>query len=342
VTTQNSPNDDAARSAPDRPSSESWPIAAAMLPFPGFHEASAETWVDQLAQVAFEGFTEVDLTDGWVRPGDLEPARRAELAEALRATGLDPVALSAIRRSVIDPENGEENLAYSHRTIDAAAELGCRIVSVGLHRPLLPAQREALWFWTEPGPRDPNDLETWNLAVARLRELGRHAGELGLELSLEMYEDTLLGSSASAVRLHADIGLDNVGLNPDLGNLYRLHQPIEDFQEAVRACLPVSNYWHIKSYLRDEEPRTGQVVSVPAPMESGSINYRESIRVALELGFTGPFCVEHYGGDGLSVSAANARYLRRMLAVATGEARAQVLARQSGPAPTDLSPEVLS
>ncbi len=310
-----------------RPTSTTWPVAAAMLPFPDSQDAPAETWLDQLAQVAFEGFEHVDLTDGWLRAGDLEPARRAELADVLRQVRLDPVALSAIRRSVIDPERGEDNLAYSHRTLDAAAELGCRIVSVGLHRPLVPVQREALWFWTVPGPRDANDAATWQLAVDRLRELGRHAAELGLELSLEMYEDTLLGSAASAVRLVADIDLDNVGLNPDLGNLYRLHQPIEDFQAAVVACVPVSNYWHIKSYLRDEEPATGAVVSLPAPMESGSINYRQAITTALGLGFTAPFCVEHYGGDGLAISAANARYLRRLLAVATGEARARVLAR---------------
>lgn len=312
----------------ERPTSTTWPIAAAMLPFPDSQDAPASTWLDQLVEVAFEGFEHVDLTDGWVRAGDLDPARRAELAEALRATGLEPVALSAIRRSVIDPERGADNLDYSHRTIDAAVELGCRIVSVGLHRPLLPAQREALWFWTEPGPRDADDDATWQLAVERLRELGRHAGEVGLELSLEMYEDTLLGSAASAVRLVTEIGLDNVGLNPDLGNLYRLHRPIEDFQEAVAACAPVSNYWHIKSYLRDEDPGTGQVTTVPAPMETGTINYRQAVRTALDAGFTGPFCVEHYGGDGLSVSARNASYLRRLLAVATGEARAEVLGRE--------------
>ena len=311
----------------ERPKSTNWPIAAAMLPFPDSQDAPAQTWLDQLVEVAFEGFEHVDLTDGWLRAGDLEPPRRAELADVLREAGLDPVALSAIRRSVIDPERGEENLAYSHRTIDAAAELGCRIVSVGLHRPLLPAQRAALWFWTEPGPRDDDDAATWQRAVDRLRELGHHAAQVGLELSLEMYEDTLLGSAASAVRLVTDIGLDNVGLNPDLGNLYRLHRPIEDFQAAVAACAPVSNYWHIKSYLRDEDPHTGQVMAVPAPMESGSINYRQAVRTALEAGFSGPFCVEHYGGDGLAVSAANARYLRRLLAVVTGEARAEVLAR---------------
>ncbi|MFS0704324.1 sugar phosphate isomerase/epimerase family protein [Cellulomonas sp. 179-A 9B4 NHS] len=308
-----------------RPTSQEWPIAAAMLPFPASQDAPADTWVDHLAEVAYEGFTEVDLTDSWVRPGDLAPSRRAELGDAVAAVGLDPVALSAIRRSVIDPATGEDNLAYSHRTIDAAAALGCRVVSVGLHRPLLPAQRDAFWFWTEQGPVDERDDDTWALAVTRLRELGRHAREVGLVLSLEMYEDTLLGTAESAVRLVHDIGDDAVGLNPDLGNLFRLHRRIENFQSAVEACLPVSNYWHVKSYLRDEDRAAGTVVALPAPMEMGSVSYRTAVRTALEAGYTGPFCVEHYGGDGLSVAARNARYLRRMLAVATGEARASVL-----------------
>jgi len=32
-----------------------------------------------------------------------------------------------------------------------------------------------------------------------------------------------------------------------------------------------------------------------------------------------PLCVEHYGGDGLSVSASNRDYLRRILAVKLGQ-----------------------
>ncbi len=310
---------------PGRPTAQSWPIAAAMLPFAPSQDAPVDTWVGQLAEVAYEGFRHVDVTDSWVRAGDLEPTRLAELKDALRATGLEPAALSAIRRSVIDPESGVDNLAYSHRTIDAAAELGCSVVSVGLHRPLLPAQREAFWFWTADGPVDDRDQATWDLAVARLRELGDHAAQVGLELSLEMYEDTLLGTAESAVRLVQDIGHASVGLNPDLGNVFRLHRDIEDFDAAVRLCLPVSNYWHVKSYYRDEDPGSGAVVTLPAPMELGSVSYRRAVAVALDAGFTGPFCVEHYGGDGLSVSAMNARYLRRILAVATGEARAAVL-----------------
>ncbi len=313
-------------SSPAGYSSSAWPIAAAMLNFPARQDAEPQVWVDDLSEVAFEGFTDVDLTDAWVKIGDLSPERLSELAEALRRTGLRPVAVSAIRRSVIDPETAQDNLDYSHRTIDAAAALGSQVVSVGLHRPLLPEQKKAFWFWTAPGPVDATDEATWEQAVTRLRELGQHAADKGLELSLEMYEDTLLGSAESAVRLVQDIAHPAVGLNPDLGNLFRLHRPVEDFAAAVAACMPHANYWHVKSYFRDEEPGATSVTALPAPMELGSVNYREAVRLAVQVGFDGPFCVEHYGGDGLSVSATNARYLRKLLAVATGEARERVLA----------------
>ncbi len=296
-----------------------WPITAAMLPFPPAHDAPASRWRADLAEVAAEGFTAVDLTDSWLRVGDLDGNRLGELAAAVEDAGLRSEAVSAIRRSVIDPAAGAENLAYSHRTIDAAAELGCSVVSVGLHRPLTPAQRAALWFWTVDGPRDDDSAATWALAVDRLRELGEHARQVGLVLSLEMYEDTLLGTTSSALRLLEDIDHPAVGLNPDLGNLFRLHLDVEPFLEAVERCLPVTNYWHVKSYYRSVDPATGSVHTVPAPMYAGSMNYRAAVRTAVAAGFTGPICVEHYGGDGLAVMAENHRYLRRLLAAATGE-----------------------
>jgi sugar phosphate isomerase/epimerase len=297
-----------------------WPIAAAMLPFPAtttsgvsIQDADERVWASAFAEVAHAGFTEVDLTDSWVKPGDLAPERLESLGAAARGAGLDPVAISAIRRSVIDPVDWEDNLAYSHRSIDAGAALGCSVVSVGLHRPLTAGQKDALWFWTVDGPKDSDDAETWSNAVTRLRELGDHAASVGVQLSLEMYEDTLLGTADSAVRLVNDIAHDAVGLNPDLGNLQRLHRPVEPFLEAVAKCLPVSNYWHVKSYYRIEDATTGTILSAPAPMESGSMNYRAAIKMAVNAGYTGAFCVEHYGGDGLSVSARNRDYLRGLL-----------------------------
>ncbi len=291
-----------------------------MLPFKPSQDADAAHWRWQLDQVAFEGFDLIDLTDNWVKIGDLSAQRLEELDATIEAAGLRVLATSAIRCSPIDPERGEENLAYLHRTIDAAHALGIEMVSLGLHRPLLPSQAEALWFWTQPGPVDSRSPENWQLAVDRIRELAEHAAGLDIQLSLEMYEDTLVGTADEAVELVQRIDRPNVGLNPDLGNLFRLHRDIEPFLVSVAKCMPHANYWHVKNYSRDEDA-DGHVVALPAPMYMGTANYREAIQIAIEAGFTGGFCVEHYGGDGLSVCALNRDYIRRMLAVALNEMR---------------------
>lgn len=293
-----------------------WPIAAAMLPLGDAHPTSSappvERWQADLEEVADAGFSLVDLTDSWVRYGDLTSDELAVLHECLESAGLAPASLSAIRRSVIDERHGEEHLAYAHRTIDAAASLGIPVVSVGLHRALTPEQRAQLWFWTVEGHRDPfGDDAAWSRAVERLRELGRHAGDAGLLLSLELYEHTFLGTAESSVRLVEDIGLDVVGLNPDIGNLIRLHEPVEDWQAVAEATMPYANFWHVKNYTRDEDAAAGLYSTVPTSLELGVIDYRQAVKIAVRNGFQGVICVEHYGGDGLSVSATNHDYLRR-------------------------------
>jgi sugar phosphate isomerase/epimerase len=297
-----------------------WPISAALLQFPSrridgtdAQRGDPDVWRSVFREVADAGFDHLDLTDSWVRPGDLSATQLDEFAGAANAENIDVSVISVARRSVIDPIDGVTNLAYAHRTIEAAAHLQVSTVCLGLHRPLTELQRKQLWFWTVEGARDADDQQTWDLAVARFAELGAHAADLGIVLSLELYEDTLLGTADSAVRLITDIDRSNVGLNPDIGNLVRLHRRVEDWREIAAKTLPYANYWQVKNYARDEDPSTGAVSCVPSYLEIGFIDYREAVRMALSSGFQGVICTEHYGGDGLSVSAANREYLRRIL-----------------------------
>lgn len=312
--------------APSHPSAPTpGPIAVCMHGFAPvaadgtrLHDAPAETWDDVFAQVERLGFTAIEIADSHIRPSELTVSRRAELKSVATSHGIELVSVHVQRQSVIQPGKGEENLAYAHRAIDAAAELGMRVFSTGLHQPFSEAQRAALWFWTAPGPVDPDDTDTRALAVRRLRELGEHAASVGLPMSLEMYEDTYLGTADSAVRLIEEIGLDNVGLNPDIGNLVRLHRPIEDWREMHEKTLPYANYWHMKNYARDEAADGSWQTSTPTSMELGLINYRAMVARALELGFRGPFLMEQYGGDSLGVCARNRDYLTSLLPATAG------------------------
>lgn len=298
---------------------ETWPIAAAMIPFPGtlpdgrlVQAADPQLWADNLTDVADAGFESVDPTDSWLRVADLERSRRAEFVAICKELGLSVPAISTSRRSVIDPLHGDEYLAYSHRVIDTAAELGADYVSFGFFGPFTPAQQKALWFWTEQGVKNPGDDATYRLAVDRIRELGRHAAELGIQVSLEMYEDTYLGTARDAVRFVTDVDHPSVKLNIDIGNLIRLHRPVEAWSEMIDLCIPFAGYWHVKNYYRIEDP-SGVIMSHPAPLLGGTINWRQAIAKAVKAGFDSPFLVEHYGGDGLGVCARNRDYIREIL-----------------------------
>lgn len=295
-------------------SPEEWPIAAATLQLPLQRtDAGVDEWMRSLQPVLQAGFDAFELSSGWLRAGDLAPERLDELGGAVREIGLTIPGLAVIRESILHPERGEANLAFSHRTIDAAAALGVGIVCLGLHDQLTPAQRDVLWFWTQPNIELPSDAEAWGLAVSRFRELAEHAAQVGVELTLELYEENFLGTVDEAVQLLDDIAMDNVGLNPDLGNLVRYQGPIDTWEYMVSVTAPRANYWHIKNTMRLEHPQSGLVLSAPAPLESGLIDYRRAIAFAIGHGFRGPFIVEHYGGDGLSVGASNREYLRRIL-----------------------------
>jgi sugar phosphate isomerase/epimerase len=122
-----------------------------------------------------------------------------------------------------------------------------------------------------------------------------------------------LGTAQSAVDFIQDVNLPNVGLNPDVGNLIRLHRPVEDWRMLYEMTLPYATYWHLKNYQRDEAPDRSWCVSLPSTLRDGIINYREVTQRAIELGYDGVFVCEHYGGDVLGVTGENARYLTKLL-----------------------------
>lgn len=300
---------------------DTWPIAANMLSFGSTAadgtpnvDAPAESWRGQLQQVADLGFADVDPTDAWLSIGEMTDARFAELLVVLKEVGLAVPSVSTTRRSVVDAARGEDYLRFGHTIIDRAPALGAEVVNFGFMQALTPAQEKALWFWLAEGHHDDlADAENRDLAVRRIRELADHAAEVGVQVSLEMYEDTYIGTPDLAVRFLEDVDRDNVGLNPDLGNLVRLHREIEDIPTMFAKVLPHTNFWHIKNYTRDVDLATGAYATHPTPLVQGVVNYRVMIRQALELGFDGVFVCEHYGSDSLGVAALNREYIRGVL-----------------------------
>jgi len=299
---------------------DNWPIAAAMINFPGVlpdgslvQEQTVEQWKESLDQVVDAGFTELDPTDSWLRVADLSPERLSDFMALTKSIGLTIPAISTSRRSVIDPERGDEFLAYNHRVIDTAARIGAKAVCFGLFGAITETQRKELWFWTADGVKNPDDPVIYRKAVERIRELGKHAAELGIEVSLEMYEDTYIGTADGAVKFVTDVDVPAVGINADIGNLVRLHRPVEHWLSMIEKVAPYAKYWHVKNYMRIEDRERNIIVSYPTSLALGIINYRVAIKKAIDCGYQSAFLCEHYGGDGLSVCAMNRDYLRTIL-----------------------------
>lgn len=303
---------------------ENWPIGANMLSFGStapdgrpLQEAPSTVWASHLRQVKQLGVDQVDPTDAWLPLAKLSDERVEEFRRVLDGEGLSLSSISMTRSSVVEAQRGEEHLRDAHRFLDIAPSFGVSIVNVGFMQPLTPEQQHAIWFWLAEGHHDDPALRP--LAIERIRELGDHARRLGLGVSLEMYEDTYVGTADEAVAFLTEVDHDAVGLNPDLGNLVRLHREVEPWESMFEKVLPHANFWHIKNYTRDLDPATGAYATAPVPLKYGYVNYRKIIRRALDLGYTGPFCCEHYGSDSLGVVAENVQYIRQVLSSALAE-----------------------
>lgn len=300
---------------------ENWPIGANMLSFGNTTpdgtptlEASSSVWASQLRQVKALGVDQIDPTDAWLPLAKLSDERVEEFRSVLDGEGMSVSSISMTRNSVVDVKNGEQNVADALRFIELAPSFGTKVVNTGFMQATTEAQNRAVWFWLADGHVDDPALR--DLAIERIRILGDAAQAEGIQLSLEMYEDTYVGTADEAVAFLKDVDHESVGLNPDIGNLVRLHREVEPWEDMFEKVLPHANFWHIKNYTRDFDTATGAYSSDPMPLKYGYINYRKVINRAVELGYTGPFCCEHYGSDSLGVIAENVQYIRQVLSSA--------------------------
>lgn len=270
-------------------------------------------WRAELAGLRRAGFTVVDLVDGWLPLPDMTASELDDFGAVLAELGLRARGLNVSRCSVIDPERGSEFLEYTLRAVETTAALGLPVLSVGFH-PQLSERHRGVMFWEVPSAADDRSDATWQLATERIAAVCAHAAERGLQISVELYEDSLVCTAADAQRLLDSVAAPNLGVNPDLGNTYRSATPQrEPWLTTLRGCLPHLNYWHLKNYARHSASPQGPFSVVPTALGDGGIDYRIAVGEVLASGYTGPFVIEHYGGDALWMQERGRIYLERLV-----------------------------
>jgi sugar phosphate isomerase/epimerase len=149
-----------------------------------------------------------------------------------------------------------------------------------------------------------------------LKQAGQFAADNGIDISVEVHQGSIADNSKSTIHLLDMVGLDNVGANPDLGNIYwHYDHPEETNEDAILALAPRSKYWHCKNLRRVYIPELNLSRFIRVRLDEGDIDYRFAISAMADAGYAGYLAVEGVdSGDQLTHDARSVAYVRQILA----------------------------
>ena len=248
--------------------------------------------------------------------GDEAAAR--ELANELRGEGLD---VGAVRGggSLSHPLSAQRSVARLQRSVRYAGWLGAPIVNTAMVNPPSHPEGPGSGHQGEQisqGSSRSASAYDFELTAERLRNAGRLAADVGVSISIEVHQGSIADNSTATLHLLDLVGLENVGANPDLGNIYwQYEQPEETPEAAIVALAPRALYWHCKNLQRIHVPDLHRSFFARVPLPDGEIDYRFAISAMLEAGYDGYFAVEGaQKGDQLSQDRRGLEYAQGLVA----------------------------
>jgi sugar phosphate isomerase/epimerase len=262
---------------------------------------------------AAKGFDAAELEDSWALVEQMDDAQLGRLDEQAEAAGIG-LTLKLHYRDLSTPRVAAANEAGVLRNVEAAAKLGALMVSFSIPtaEPIRRAVAAELGRDWRPSSLDalPGAYEA---SAEAIRRLGRRAADLGVTLSVEMHQGSIVDTGPSLVRLLEMVDLPNVGANPDLANLMQLDPPPEeDWRGCLARIAPWMNYWHVKNLRRYEVG--GKPFLLRRRLDEGFVDYRWCVAFLLERGWDGIAVIEGPGfGDHLTVVEGSRAYLVKLI-----------------------------
>lgn len=272
-------------------------------------------WLKAVREMGFEG---IELPANCAS-GD---EQLKELRDELDSAGLPCVCVRGGGGVAADPDRAERNRALWEELLHAASMLGAKVVNGNLITPARdPNIRETHWgaSWGNPfshsGSRE-SSLIDFEKSANMMTELADVAANLGIEIAIEVHQNSINDTSWSALQLMQMINRPNVGLNPDLGNIYWLyHIPEESCEGAITALAPHAKYWHCKNLYRIYIPENKHSIFLQVALPDGDINYRFAITAMHQAGYSGYLAIEGVRtGDQLYNDARSVEYVQQILA----------------------------
>jgi sugar phosphate isomerase/epimerase len=263
-----------------------------------------------LAMVRAMGFEGVEV--GVDEQADQACAR--DLARELGDAGLSVVCVRG---------GGALSEASARRKLESAIQYaqwtGARIVNTAMVSPATDPHGPGAQRQGEPvsqgASRTASDQDFLS-AAEQLRHYGQMAADGGVRISIEVHQGSIADNSWATLRLLDLVGLDSVGANPDLGNIYWQYEfPEETSEAAIVALAPRSVYWHCKNLRRVHIPELHRATFQRVALPDGDLDYRFAISAMVDAGYDGYLAVEGVNvGDQLSADRRSLEYVQGLVA----------------------------
>lgn len=233
-----------------------------------------------------------------------------ETKAMLDDVGLAVAGFNALRKSLFMPELAEIDQRRTEHCLEVCEVLRPVIFDISVNVPI-PNGLDPMAMAARPLYRGAYaSEEAFRAAAHRLKPVAQALAKIGAELSIELHDDGLQDTADGCLKLMELIGEPNVGLNPDIGNWYRVpYQHPDSWRDQVRKMAAKTNYWEVKNYQRILVPADGRAYSWNVGLDEGDIDFRDAAVVLWRAGFRGWVCSEGGYGD---VVYSNVKYLQYM------------------------------
>jgi sugar phosphate isomerase/epimerase len=244
-------------------------------------------------------------------------ASAVELQRELSDTGLDVGCVRA-GGGLAHPLSGKAAREKLDRAVRYAGWTGASVVNTALvspaTSPLGPGAGRQGEQVSQGASRTASEQDFVTTAQ-QLRQAGLVAADLGVKIAIEVHQGSIADNSTATLHLLDLVGLENVGANPDLGNIYwHYEQPEESAEAAIVALAPRAVYWHCKNLRKQHIPELHRSFFTRVPLPDGDLDYRFAIAAMRDLGYDGYLAIEGAReGDQLSQDRRGVEYVNVIL-----------------------------
>ncbi len=264
------------------------------------------------------GFDGVEV--GVDEQADASAAR--DLSRELGDAGLSVVCVRA-GGALAHPQSGPAARRRLECAIQYASWTGASVVNTAMVTPATHPGGPGAQRQGEPVSQGASRLASEQDFVStaeQLRHYGKMAADAGVKISIEVHQGSIADNSWATLHLLDLVGLDSVGANPDLGNIYWQYEyPEETPEAAIVALAPRSVYWHCKNLRRVHIPELHHSLFQRVPLPDGEIDYRFAISAMVDAGYPGYLAIEGVQfGDQVSQDRRSLEYARMLLAEVSG------------------------